>query len=147
MPERLYGTRHHGPGSARAVVQELERQPPEMLLVEGPPEADGLVRWVADTGLEPPVALLGYASDDPRRAAFWPFAVFSPEWQAIRWAVEHDVPVRFFDLPFAYRLSGAAPPTHPLQPDPAGPPAASGEAPSGDTAGHAGPDGKGRPDE
>ncbi|GIM97786.1 DUF5682 family protein [Paractinoplanes toevensis] len=106
MPERLYGIRHHGPGSARAVVQELERQPPQILLVEGPPEADDLVRWVADAGLEPPVALLGYATDDPRRAAFWPFAVFSPEWQAIRWAVTNGVPVRFFDLPFAYRLSG-----------------------------------------
>jgi hypothetical protein len=106
MPERLYGIRHHGPGSARAVVQELERQRPSVLLVEGPPEADELVRWVADAGLEPPVALLGYAADDPRRAAFWPFAVFSPEWQAIRWAVSHGVPVRFFDLPFAYRLSG-----------------------------------------
>jgi hypothetical protein len=106
MPERLYGIRHHGPGSARAVVQELVRQPPDVLLVEGPPEADALVRWVADEGLEPPVALLGYAADDPRRAAFWPFAVFSPEWQAIRWAVGHGVPVRFFDLPFAYRLAG-----------------------------------------
>nr|WP_255644468.1 DUF5682 family protein [Actinoplanes polyasparticus] len=110
MPERLYGIRHHGPGSARAVVAELERQPPEVLLVEGPPEADALVRWVADAGLEPPVALLGYATDDPRRAAFWPFAVFSPEWQAIRWAVERGVPVRFFDLPFAYRLTGDARP-------------------------------------
>ena len=34
--------------------------------------------------MEPPVALLAYAADDPARAAFWPFAVFSPEWQAIR---------------------------------------------------------------
>ncbi|WP_250007100.1 DUF5682 family protein [Actinoplanes sp. M2I2] len=118
MPERLYGIRHHGPGSARAVVQELERQPPDVLLVEGPPEADALVRWVADAGLEPPVALLGYASDDPRRAAFWPFAVFSPEWQAIRWAVERGVPVRFFDLPFAYRLSGDARPAAPVRPAP-----------------------------
>ncbi|MGK5678053.1 DUF5682 family protein [Actinoplanes sp. URMC 104] len=118
MPERLYGIRHHGPGSARAVVAELERQPPGVLLVEGPPEADALVRWVADAGLEPPVALLGYASDDPRRAAFWPFAVFSPEWQAIRWAVERGVPVRFFDLPFAYRLTGDA---RPARPAPAGP--------------------------
>ncbi len=50
------------------------------------------------------MALLGYAADDPRRAAFWPFAVFSPEWQAIRWAVAHGVPVRFFDLPYAYRI-------------------------------------------
>ncbi|WP_250033374.1 DUF5682 family protein [Paractinoplanes maris] len=121
MPERLYGIRHHGPGSARAVVQELERQPPDVLLVEGPPEADALVRWVADSGLEPPVALLGYASDDPRRAAFWPFAVFSPEWQAIRWAVERNVPVRFFDLPFAYRLTGEARP--PAAPSPATVPA------------------------
>ena len=113
MPERLYGIRHHGPGSARAVVAELERRPPEILLVEGPPEADDLVRWVAHAGLEPPVALLGYAADDPRRAAFWPFAVFSPEWQAIRWAVERGVPVRFFDLPFAYRLTDDARPAAP----------------------------------
>jgi hypothetical protein len=125
MPERLYGIRHHGPGSARAVVQELDRQRPEVLLIEGPPEADDLVRWVADTGLEPPVALLGYAADDPGRAAFWPFAVFSPEWQAMRWAVAHGVPVRFFDLPYAYRLTddrtpdsppSAGPPTVPATP-------------------------------
>ncbi|OJF12157.1 DUF5682 family protein [Couchioplanes caeruleus] len=105
MPERLYGIRHHGPGSARAVLRELERRRPSVLLVEGPPEADDLVGWVADPGLKPPVALLGYAPDDPRRSAFWPFAVFSPEWQAIRWAVRHEVPVRFFDLPYAYRLA------------------------------------------
>ncbi|RSM54707.1 hypothetical protein DMB66_37275 [Actinoplanes sp. ATCC 53533] len=120
MPERLYGIRHHGPGSARAVVQELDRQRPEVLLIEGPPEADDLVRWVADTGLEPPVALLGYAADDPGRAAFWPFAVFSPEWQAMRWAVQHGVPVRFFDLPYAYRLTDDRTPDSPPS---AGPPA------------------------
>jgi hypothetical protein len=107
MPERFYGVRHHGPGSARAVVRELTAQQPEILLVEGPPEADALVRWVAADGLEPPVALLGYAVDDPGRAAFWPFAVFSPEWQAIRWAVTNGVPVRFFDLPYAYRVGAS----------------------------------------
>jgi hypothetical protein len=107
MPERFYGVRHHGPGSARAVVRELSAQQPSILLVEGPPEADELVRWVADGGLEPPVALLGYAADAPGRAAFWPFAVFSPEWQAIRWAVANGVPVRFFDLPYAFRVGAS----------------------------------------
>ena len=70
------------------------------------------------------MALLGYAADDPRRAAFWPFAVFSPEWQAMRWAVEHGVPVRFFDLPYAYRLTeptepatGRRPPASPASTD------------------------------
>ncbi|GLI02879.1 DUF5682 family protein [Phytohabitans aurantiacus] len=105
MPERFYGIRHHGPGSARAVVAALDEQRPDILLVEGPPEADTLVKWVADERLVPPVALLGYVADDPRQAAYWPFAVFSPEWQAIRWAADHGVPVRFFDLPYAYRLA------------------------------------------
>src|SRR5690349_18822656 len=125
MPERFYGVRHHGPGSARAVVRELAAQQPDVLLVEGPPEADELVRWVADSGLEPPVALLGYAADDPGRAAFWPFAVFSPEWQAIRWAVVNEVPVRFFDLPYAYRLTDDRTPDSPPS---AGPPQPGAEA-------------------
>ncbi|WP_433366417.1 DUF5682 family protein [Actinoplanes sp. CA-142083] len=105
MPEQIYGIRHHGPGSARAVVASLALQRPSILLIEGPPEADDLVQWVASSSLEPPVALLGYAADDPRQAAFWPFAVFSPEWQALKWAVSEGVPVRFFDLPFGYRFS------------------------------------------
>ncbi len=150
MPERFYGVRHHGPGSARAVVQELDRQRPDVLLVEGPPEADDLVRWVGHTGLEPPVALLGYAADDPRRAAFWPFAVFSPEWQAIRWAVANDVPVRFFDLPYAYRMAADAGRPSPRDADPAdpdaGPPSPATPAPGGPEAGPApdGPDDGGR---
>ncbi|MDG4824429.1 DUF5682 family protein [Asanoa sp. WMMD1127] len=118
MPERYYGIRHHGPGSARAVVRALEEQRPDILLVEGPPEADDLIQWVADDRLRPPVALLGYAADNPRRAAFWPFAVFSPEWQAIRWAVTNGVPVRFFDLPFAHRLTTPRPKAARPEPDP-----------------------------
>ena len=158
MPERIYGIRHHGPGSARAVVQELDREPPAVLLIEGPPEADALVRWVADPGLDPPVALLGYAVDNPGRAAFWPFAVFSPEWQAMRWAVEHGVPVRFFDLPYAYRLTDDrtpdAPPSAGPPPDPsnstlptAGPPAAGPPSTDRPTAGPpaAGPPAAGPP--
>jgi hypothetical protein len=105
--ERHYGVRHHGPGSARAVLHALDDQRPDLVLIEGPPEADELVGWAANDGLVPPVALLGYVTDSPATAAYWPFAVFSPEWQAIRWAVTHDVPVRFFDLPWAYRAAVA----------------------------------------
>ncbi|HWL86396.1 MAG TPA: DUF5682 family protein, partial [Polyangiaceae bacterium] len=49
-------------------------------------------------------ALLVYASHAPSRAVFYPFAVFSPEWQAILYALERDIPVRFMDLPFAYQV-------------------------------------------
>lgn len=102
---RVLGIRHHGPGSARAVVRALDELQPDVVLIEGPPEADALAELAADKELQPPVALMAYATDDPGRSAFWPLAVFSPEWQAMRWAVEHDVPVRFADLPAATVLA------------------------------------------
>jgi Family of unknown function (DUF5682) len=101
----LYGVRHHGPGSARSVRAALAEQRPDIVLIEGPPEADGLVPLAADPGMRPPVALLGYVPGEARRAAFWPFATFSPEWQAIRYALAADVPVRFCDLPAAHQLA------------------------------------------
>ncbi len=101
---RVLGVRHHGPGSASAVVAALDRQDPDVVLIEGPPEADALVPWVGK-GLSPPVALLSYVVDDPARSAFWPFAVFSPEWQAMAWAVRHHREVRFIDLPAATVLA------------------------------------------
>ncbi len=107
--ERLavYGIRHHGPGSARAVREAIDRHRPDVVLIEGPPEADGLVQWVGP-GLVPPVAVLSYDVARPSHAAFWPFAVFSPEWQALSWAVEHHREVRFVDLPAANVLAAPA---------------------------------------
>jgi hypothetical protein len=105
----VLGIRHHGPGSARAVRAELERLRPDAVLVEGPADADPLVRLAVAEGMEPPVALLAYAQGAPDVAAFWPLAVFSPEWQALAWAGANDVPVRFCDLPAAAVLAGAAP--------------------------------------
>ncbi|NLU66843.1 DUF5682 family protein [Streptomyces sp. HNM0574] len=101
----LLGVRHHGPGSARAVRAALAAYEPGVLLVEGPPEADGVVALAGEEEMRPPVALLAHAVDEPGRAAFWPLAAFSPEWVAIRWALERDVPVRFIDLPAAHTLA------------------------------------------
>ncbi|MEW2491285.1 DUF5682 family protein [Streptomyces sp. NPDC048411] len=101
----LLGVRHHGPGSARAVRAALEAALPKAVLIEGPPEGDALLPLAADERMRPPVALLAHAVDDPGRAAFWPLAEFSPEWVAIRWALGHDVPVRFIDLPAAHSLA------------------------------------------
>jgi hypothetical protein len=95
----VLGIRHHGPGSARAVRAALAELRPDAVLVEGPADADPLLALVPDDGMQPPVALLAYAVDAPRIAAFWPFAVFSPEWQAISWAARNGVPVNFCDLP------------------------------------------------
>ncbi|WP_372408988.1 DUF5682 family protein [Streptomyces luteireticuli] len=112
----LLGVRHHGPGSARAVRAALERRRPRAVLVEGPPEADAIVHLAADPDMRPPVALLAHAADDPGRSAFWPLADFSPEWVAIRWALDRGAAVRFIDLPAAHTLApwpGRPEPPHP----------------------------------
>ena len=114
----VLGIRHHGPGSARSVVAALERLRPDAVLVEGPADADPLLAWVADAGMQPPVALLAYRPDAPARAVFWPFATFSPEWQAIRWALAEGVPVRFCDLPSSAVLAGSPEAAEPSDAEP-----------------------------
>ena len=103
-PVRVLGIRHHGPGSARALATVLEDYRPDCVLIEGPADADGLIEW-AGRGLEPPVALLAWDNTDPSQASFWPMAVFSPEWQALSWAVTHGAQAHFMDLPAAAVLA------------------------------------------
>ncbi len=105
MAVHLLGIRHHGPGSCRNVVASLNELCPDLILLEGPAEADLLMQFVADAQMAPPVALLGYQPDKPQNAVFYPFAVFSPEWQTMRYAVDNSVPLRFFDLPLAYSMT------------------------------------------
>jgi len=95
----ILGIRHHGPGSARAVAIALAELDPEIVLIEGPPELDAVAPLAATLGMRPPVAGLVYAVDAPSMANFYPMAVFSPEWVALRWALEHQREVRFLDLP------------------------------------------------
>ncbi|MGA9279294.1 DUF5682 family protein, partial [Ilumatobacter sp.] len=101
MTVHLLGIRHHGPGSARSVVSALDELDPDAVLVEAPADIESSLGWVGQTGLDPPVALLGYVANDPGRARFVPFATFSPEWQAIAWANERGRPVVAIDLPMA----------------------------------------------
>ena len=134
----VLGIRHHGPGSARSMLAALGEFGPDQVLIEGPADADPLVGWAASPLMRPPVAILAYAPLEPRRAAFWPFATFSPEWQALTWSLAHDVPVGFCDLPAAHTLApDAAEPPSPdllspdlLSPDEGDPePAPDGEQP------------------
>ncbi|MHB9108885.1 MAG: DUF5682 family protein [Armatimonadota bacterium] len=101
----IFGIRHHGPGSARSLRAALEEVRPDCVLVEGPPDAVGVLPLLAHPQMRPPVALLIYVPDEPRRSAMYPFAVFSPEWQAIHYALTHNIPVRFMDLPQAHQLA------------------------------------------
>ncbi|MDR2297068.1 MAG: DUF5682 family protein [Comamonas sp.] len=101
----FFGIRHHGPGCARSLVQALEALQPDCLLVEGPPEGEALLPMLQSAELRPPVAMLVYMQDAPSQAAFYPFAEFSPEWQALQWASRHGVSTRFIDLPQTHAMA------------------------------------------
>ena len=102
---QLFGIRHHGPGSARSLLHALATYDPDVVLIEGPPDANELLPLASNAGLEPPVALLVYALDEPRKAVMYPFAKFSPEWQAMQFALSRQRMVRFIDLPHVHRFA------------------------------------------
>jgi hypothetical protein len=102
MSVHVFGIRHHGPGSARSLVQALESLRPDVVLIEGPPDAADAIALAGHGEMRPPVALLVYPPERPSLAVYYPFATFSPEWNAIRWALANGVPARFIDLPVAH---------------------------------------------
>lgn len=101
----LFGVRHHGPGCALSLQAALAAWQPDCVLVEGPAEADALVGHVLSPQMQPPVALLAYDPDSPKHAVFYPFAEFSPEWQALQWATRAGAKVQFMDLPRSHVLA------------------------------------------
>ncbi len=119
-PIHIFGVRHHGPGSARSLRRALEALKPEAILIEGPPDAEDALPLAGHAELKPPVALLVYNPEKPHRGAFYPFAVFSPEWQAIQYGLKQKIPVRFMDFPQAHQLA---------EPEPAAEPPADADSP------------------
>jgi hypothetical protein len=104
-PIHIFGVRHHGPGSARSLRQALESLRPDCILVEGPPEAESVLPFAIDENMKPPVSLLLYDPEKPHRSAIYPFAKFSPEWQAITFGLSENIPVRFMDLPQGIQIA------------------------------------------
>lgn len=113
----VLGIRHHGPGSARTVQRALAELQPDTVVIEGPPELDAIAPLAAGVDMVPPIAALAYVPDEPRRASFYPMASFSPEWVALRWALEHHAAVRFADLPAANQLARPEAPDVPDLPE------------------------------
>lgn len=107
MSLHIFGIRHHGPGSARSLLNSLNTLQPDIILVEGPPDAEEVLHLAAHKDMKPPAAILIYVPEELSKAVYYPFAVFSPEWQAINYGLEHTIPLRFMDLPQTHRLAVA----------------------------------------
>ena len=98
----FFPVRHHSPLCARVLVELAERMRPDAVLIEGPSDYNERLDELY-LGHDLPIAIYSYVrlADGSRRGAYYPFCVFSPEWQALRVGRELGATVRFIDLPWA----------------------------------------------
>jgi len=101
MPWRInvFGVRHLSPAGAWHLRRYLDQIKPDVVLIEGLSDASDLIPQVTRKGTKPPIALLAYTESLPVRTLIYPLARYSPEFQAMCWADEHDAAVEFIDLP------------------------------------------------
>ena len=95
----FFGVRHLSPAAAFHLRRALDEAKPELVLVEGPSDLNGQMKWLCHPETRFPAAIMAYTKQPPVRTILWPFAVYSPEMQAILWAHEHNIPCCFMDLP------------------------------------------------
>ncbi|WP_330286980.1 vWA domain-containing protein [Streptomyces sp. NBC_00576] len=95
----LLGVRHHSPALASAVPALLDAAGAEVVCVELPADFQRWLPYLADPRAVAPLAVAGAGEDGG--LAFYPFADFSPELAAIRWARERGAAVLCCDLPLA----------------------------------------------
>ncbi len=102
---RVFGIRHHGPGSTLSLIKALQNYQPDCILMEAPFEANTQISLLNDREIQAPVALLVYEEKTLKKAAYLPFADFSPEWQAIQYTFKNNIPLHCIDLPMSIQMS------------------------------------------
>ena len=102
----LFGVRHHSPACATALPALLSALKPTIVAIEMPADLAPWLEWLGHPDAEAPLAVAAVAATGAD-LGFYPFADFSPELVAIRWAREHDVPIHAIDLPAARRAGHA----------------------------------------
>ncbi|WP_314589258.1 DUF5682 family protein [Paenibacillus terrigena] len=95
----IFGVRHLSPGGSLHLLELLQELQPTAVLIEGPSDANSEIQHLTNRHSTPPVAILAFTEDIPVRTVLWPFAAYSPEYQAMKWAAENGAHAAFIDLP------------------------------------------------
>lgn len=114
----LFGVRHHSPRTSLVLRRWLDAVRPQVVLVEGPRDAEPLIEPLVDEGTVPPVAILGYRTDGVPGSSLWPFADYSPELVALRWARAAGAQARFIDIATGQALARDSEPAPEAAPAP-----------------------------
>jgi hypothetical protein len=95
----IFGVRHLSPGASYHLLDYLESKRPKCILIEGPSDAGNFIESLANKHVVPPVAILAYTTELPVETVLYPFANYSPEYQAILWGKRNRCEIRFIDFP------------------------------------------------
>ncbi len=101
----LFGVRHLSPAGSWHLLELLNQVQPEIVLVEGPSDLTNQLVHICAKETKPPIAIMAYSETVPIRTILYPFAVYSPEYQAIKWAHERGRECRLIDLPSSVFLA------------------------------------------
>lgn len=100
-----YGIRHLSPNGAYRLLELLNEKKPDIVLVEGGSDLNNLIPLMCREKVKLPIAIMSYSQTIPVRTVLYPFAEYSPEYQAIKWAYTNNKECRFIDLPSSVFLA------------------------------------------
>lgn len=95
----FFGIRHLSPAGAFYLRKYLDEVRPQTVLIEAPSDFEDTSADIVRAETKPPFAILAYTTHAPVRTILYPFAEYSPEYQAILWCKKNGAEFRFMDLP------------------------------------------------
>ncbi|NQX67569.1 hypothetical protein HQN90_15715 [Paenibacillus alba] len=101
----VFGIRHLSPAGAHHLLAFLDEIKPTVVLIEGPSDASPFISELSSSGVVPPIAILAYTDGLPVRTLLYPYANYSPEYQAFMWASKNSAQASFIDLPSEHALA------------------------------------------
>lgn len=115
-PCLLFPVRHHSPVCSFQLVRTIAAYCPDIILVEGPENANELIPSLTHEDTKLPAAIYYFYKDTKKLIddegrdykCYYPFLCSSPEYHAIDEAKKRKIPAKFIDLPYYEILIGTA---------------------------------------
>ena len=115
-PLLFYPIRHHSPACSFQLVRTIEEYKPDIILIEGPENANELIPVLTDENTKLPAAIYYFYKDVKKLVSddaedykcYYPFLYSSPEYNALIEAKKLNIPAKFIDLPYCEILIATA---------------------------------------
>ncbi|WML33298.1 DUF5682 family protein [Clostridium sp. OS1-26] len=104
-----FPVRHHSPACSFHLKKVIDVYKPQVILIEGPSDANSVIPYIGDEDTEAPVCIYYSYTDEKKMVTeggekykcYYPFLDYSPELLAIRESKKRNILAEFIDLPYA----------------------------------------------